>query len=122
MKAILIVDDEFGICEALKRALEEVGYRVDVANSLTGAFAKFRNHRYDAVVTEFNVRSRIGSFSRAGNGVRLVWKLRTGRVAVPILVYTANQDNDCKAAAMFLARHHDMNELLSHLSCLTLRT
>ena len=54
-KKILLVEDEAGVRDLIKRLLEKEGYAVVEANNGAEAFALFRSGRFDLVVTDFEM-------------------------------------------------------------------
>ena len=52
MAAILVVDDELEVGEAIQRVLERAGFVVDVTNSADGALNILSRHPPDIVVTD----------------------------------------------------------------------
>jgi DNA-binding response OmpR family regulator len=52
MAAILVVDDELEVGEAIRRVLERAGFMVDVTNSADGALQALDRHQPDIVVTD----------------------------------------------------------------------
>lgn len=52
MAAILVVDDELEVGEAIQRVLERAGFVVDVTNSADGALNVLSRHPPDIVVTD----------------------------------------------------------------------
>jgi DNA-binding response OmpR family regulator len=52
MAAILVVDDEVEVGEAIRRVLERAGFAVIVANTADGALLALDHHQPDIVVTD----------------------------------------------------------------------
>jgi DNA-binding response OmpR family regulator len=52
MAAILVVDDEVEVGEAIRRVLERAGFVVEVTNSADGALQALERHQPDIVVTD----------------------------------------------------------------------
>jgi DNA-binding response OmpR family regulator len=52
MAAILVVDDELEVGEAIQRVLERAGFVVDVTNTADGALKILERHPPDIVVTD----------------------------------------------------------------------
>ena len=53
--AILVVDDEERICEAVKKALERVGYGVDASTDAGAALEMIRSRAYDMVICDIKM-------------------------------------------------------------------
>jgi len=51
-KAVLLVDDDHELCEALSAALTSESFLVDVAHDGHEAFLKVKAHQYDAIVCD----------------------------------------------------------------------
>lgn len=49
---ILVVDDEERICQAVKKALERIGYRVETSLDPGEALTKLRTHSFDMVICD----------------------------------------------------------------------
>jgi DNA-binding response OmpR family regulator len=52
MAAILVVDDEVEVCEAIRRVLERAGFAVIVTNTADAALLALDRHQPDIVVTD----------------------------------------------------------------------
>src|ERR1700727_1621618 len=52
MAAILVVDDEVEVGEAIRRVLERAGFVVEVTNSADGSLQALERHQPDIVVTD----------------------------------------------------------------------
>jgi DNA-binding response OmpR family regulator len=88
MKSILLVDDEAFICAGLQQTLQSFDFHVEVAHTLESAQRKMQRARFDLVLTEFNLKSERRSHPRAGNGLKLVQRLRTLQITTPVLLLT----------------------------------
>ena len=99
MKSILLVDDERIICSALQGTLRRFGFHVEAAHSVEGALRSIRKVPFDAVVVEFNLRSKFSAHPRSGNGLQLVRQLRASKIAIPVLIYTAMTGEEYKSAS-----------------------
>jgi len=49
---ILVIDDEIGICEGVKRALVPVGYQVDITTSADGSLEIIRKGSYELILLD----------------------------------------------------------------------
>lgn len=79
---VLVVEDEHKIARALKRALEQEKYAVDVAYDGDDGFAMATTEPYDVIVLD---RMIPGSY----DGVSLVREMRERKINTPILLLTA---------------------------------
>jgi len=52
-RRILVVDDEPGVCEAVKMMLDFDGHEVEMANSGEKALSMFEEGKFDLVITDF---------------------------------------------------------------------
>lgn len=52
---ILVVDDEQRICEAVKKALERIGYTVETSLNAFDALEKFKRSRYEMVICDIKM-------------------------------------------------------------------
>lgn len=79
---ILIIEDEHKIARALKKALEQENYAVDVAYDGDEGFAMATTEPYDAMVID---RMLPGSY----NGVAILKEMRRAQIHTPVLFLTA---------------------------------
>ena len=64
---ILIIDDEIEMCEVLKDGLEQRGFEVTARTSPTQAFAILMESRFDAAITDLNMREMNGFCCASGS-------------------------------------------------------
>jgi len=88
MKSILLVDDEPFICAGLRQMLKSFDFNVEVAHTVESAQGKIQKARFDLVLIEFNLKSERHTYPRAGNGLKLIRRLRTLQVTTPVLLLT----------------------------------
>jgi DNA-binding response OmpR family regulator len=89
MNSILLVDDETVICAEFARTLERLGFKVKVAPDVESGLSLAEAARFDAILVEFNLRSKRRAHPRTGNGLQLVRQLRASDVNAPVLMFTA---------------------------------
>ena len=89
MNSILLVDDETVICTEFARTLEGLGFEVEVAPDVESGLSCAEAAQFDAILVEFNLRSKRRAHPRTGNGVQLVRQLRASDVNTPVLMFTA---------------------------------
>jgi DNA-binding response OmpR family regulator len=78
---ILVVEDERGLAETVRRGLSNEGFVVDVANDgVTGLWAATENN-YDAILLDLMLPLK--------NGYDVLKALREGKVWTPVLMLTA---------------------------------
>jgi DNA-binding response OmpR family regulator len=100
MNSILLADDETVICTEFARTLVDFGYRVETVSTLESAVRTAKRRQFDAILVEFNLRSERSAHPRAGNGLRLIQKLRTAQFIVPILIFTVMEGDLYKRASL----------------------
>ncbi len=59
-KRILIIDDDFDMCDLLSRFLEKKGYDTEVAHNGTKGIAKFNEFHFDIVLCDFRLGDKDG--------------------------------------------------------------
>jgi two-component system OmpR family response regulator len=89
MNSILLVDDQTVICAEFARTLEGLGFKVEVADTVESGLSCAEASRFDAILVEFNLRSKRRAHPRTGNGLQLVRQLRALEVTAPVLMFTA---------------------------------
>jgi len=82
MSTVLLVEDEHGIAEILRMALDEAGYRLDHVVTLAAARHLLARGSYDAILLDLNLPD--------GNGIDLCREIRAAST-VPIVILTARQ-------------------------------
>lgn len=117
---ILIIEDEHKIARALKRALEQEGYAVDVEYDGDGGHAMATTEPYDAAVID---RMLPGDYS----GTDIVQAMRTANVHTPVLLLTAMATVDDKTKGLdsgaddYLVKPFALEELLARIRALLRR-
>lgn len=81
MKRILIVDDEFGIVEALTDVLVDEGYAVSTARNGRVALARIETEMPDLLITDFMMPVM--------NGPELLAELKKRHIRIPVILMTA---------------------------------
>jgi len=105
---ILIIDDEKAILNAVKRPLEEHGYRVATLESGSGAVAEVNRFRPDVVVLDLVLPDM--------DGITVCRAIRA-QSSVPIIVLSALGDDEKKVQALdhgaddYLVKPFSMDEL-----------
>ena len=89
MNSILLVDDEPVICAEFARTLEGLGFKVEVAPDVESGLSCAEGAQFDAILLEFNLRSKRRAHPRTGNGLQLVRQLRALDANTPVLMFTA---------------------------------
>jgi len=73
-------------------ALEAADCQVTVADSLSDALVKLRDHRTDVVVTEYRLPD--------GNGIELLRQIQSTHETLPVVVYTAHGSEEVASGAV----------------------
>jgi len=100
MSSILVVDDETVICAEFARTLEGLGFKVEVAPDAESGLSCAEATHFDAILVEFNLRSKRRAHPRTGNGVQLVRQLRASDVNTPVLMFTAMEGELYETASL----------------------
>src|ERR1051325_5866365 len=75
---ILLVDDEMDIRQVIAEVLRRVGYQTEIAADGAAAWEALQANSYDLLITD-NKMPRL-------SGVELVKKLRSARMALPVIL------------------------------------
>lgn len=78
---ILVVDDEFSMRLALSESLESCGYTVETSGSGAEGLEKFRQHKFDVVITDMRM-PKMG-------GMAVLQGVKHISAATPVIVITA---------------------------------
>lgn len=117
---ILVIEDEHKIARALKKALEQEKYAVDVCYDGDSGYSMATTEPYDAAIID---RMVPGSF----DGVGVVKAMREEGVHTPVLFLSALGNAKDKAAGLdagaddYLAKPFALEELLARLRALLRR-
>lgn len=117
---ILIIEDEHKIARALKRALEQEGYAVDVEFNGDDGYGMATTEPYDAAVID---RMLPGSYS----GTDIVKAMRDANIHTPVLLLTAMGAVSDKTQGLdsgaddYLVKPFALEELLARLRALLRR-
>jgi len=86
MQEILVIDDDEGVREALRRQLERVGYRVRLATDGADGLARMRERAPDVVITDI-IMPRL-------NGVEVIAAIRREFPSVRIIAISGGGNYD----------------------------
>src|SRR5689334_17772053 len=86
MQEILVIDDDEGVREALRRQLERVGYRVRLATDGADGLANMRERAPDVVITDI-IMPRL-------NGVEVIAAIRREFPSVRIIAISGGGNYD----------------------------
>lgn len=117
---ILIIEDEHKIARALKKALEQESYAVDIAYNGDDGYAMATTEPYDAMVID---RMLPGEY----DGIGIVRAMREGHIHTPVLFLTALDSVSQRAEGLdsgaddYLIKPFALEELLARLRALLRR-
>jgi len=100
MNSILLVDDETAICTEFARTLEGLGFEVEVAPDVESGLSRAEAAQFDAILVEFNLRSKRRAHPRTGSGLQLVRQFRALGVIAPVLIFTAMEGEFYETASL----------------------
>jgi DNA-binding NtrC family response regulator len=113
MASVLVVDDEAGLRDSLRRALMRQGYSVEDASSCREAIDKLEKTSFDLLLTDLRLKDR--------SGLDLLTYARQNRPGMRIVVMTAFGSVDVAVDAMrlgaedFLEKPFRMESLVNRL-------
>lgn len=117
---ILIVEDEHKIANALKRALEQESYAVDVSYDGDDGYAMATTEPYDVAIID---RMLPGEY----NGIDIVKAMREAKIHTPVLLLTALGSTSDKTKGLdsgaddYLVKPFALEELLARVRALVRR-
>jgi len=117
---ILVVEDEHKIANALKRALEQESYAVDVSYDGDDGYAMATTEPYDAAIID---RMLPGEY----NGTDIVTAMREQKIHTPVLLLTALTSVADKTSGLdtgaddYMAKPFALEELLARVRALLRR-
>ena len=120
MTRVLLVEDDAMMGQAVKIALFQAGYTVDLADTAEDAEAALDTTPYDLVVLDINLPGK--------SGLELVSDLRRRRKDIPVLALTARNTTRQKVEGLnagvddYLVKPFDLEELLARLQALLRRS
>jgi two-component system OmpR family response regulator len=113
---VLLVEGEAKMANLLSRGLQEEGHAVDVAGRGEDALWMAGAAAYDAIILDV---------MRLGLGPQTCAKLREQEVSTPVLILTARDADDDRAAGVdaddYLSKPFSFSELLARLDALKRR-
>jgi len=117
---ILLIEDEHKIARALKKALEQESYAVDVAYDGDEGYAMATTEPYDAAIID---RMLPGSY----DGIAIVKAMREEKIHTPVLILTALGGLNDKTTGLdsgaddYLVKPFALEELLARVRALLRR-
>lgn len=117
MKTILVVDDEFGIAEALSSTLTDEGYRVFTAANGKQGWALIAEVKPDLVIVDYMMP--------IWGGPRMIQEMKTvpASAALPVIMMSAVAESELKKGgadgyAAYLRKPFDLDTLLATVALL----
>lgn len=117
---ILVIEDEHKIARALKRALEQESYAVDVSYDGDDGYAMATTEPYDTMIID---QMLPGNY----NGIDIIRDMRTKKIHTPVLILTALGSVNDKTAGLdsgaddYLVKPFAIEELLARVRALLRR-
>ncbi len=103
--SLLIVDDEPIKCEVLRDALEDAGYRVDLAGNPAEALSYLPRRNYDVIITDIRMPGM--------DGITFLRQLREQKANQAVMVMTAHGSVESAVEAMKLGAFDYMQKPFS---------
>ena len=116
---ILIVEDEKGVAQFLKKGLQAKAYTVDIATNGVDALVQARGEEHDAIILDVMLPRK--------DGFQVLRELRTEHIDTPVLMLTAKSDLDDRlqglnlGAGDYLAKPFAFSEVLARLRAIVRR-
>jgi len=116
---VLVVEDEKGILNFVRKGLEEQGFVVDTCSNGDEAFFLAANRQYDAIVLDIMLPGR--------DGLSIVKNLRKKSNPVPVLLLTARSELDERVEGLnsgaddYMTKPFFIEELVARLHALARR-
>ena len=85
MKKILVIDDEASLVKLLKRVLEKKGYSVTVCTDEHQGLALFKEHNYDLLAVDYNLRSL--------SGEQVIREIKDNNPLFPVLIMSGKTND-----------------------------
>ena len=120
MMRVLLVEDDPMMGQAVKIAISQAGYAVDLIDSAEDAEAALDTTPYDLVVLDINLPGK--------SGLEMVSELRKRRKDIPVLALTARDTTKQKVEGLnagvddYLVKPFDLEELLARMQALFRRS
>ncbi len=115
---ILVVDDDYNICELVRLYLEKEGYTVETANTGTAAIEKFKNFHISLIVLDIMLPGM--------DGFEVCREIRKTS-NVPIIMLTAKDETFDKVLGLelgaddYIAKPFDSRELIARIKAVLRR-
>ena len=95
--SVLIVDDDAGLCETLRRMVASIGYEVACAEDARSAIAVIAKHTPDIIITDI--------YMPAGDGFELLNWLRNSAINIPVIAMSGSTSGSGEYDQLSVAEH-----------------
>ena len=116
---ILIVEDEYGLADALGEILKKENYSVDISNDGESGLENALTGVYDCIILDIMLPKM--------NGLNVLTYLRVKKIETPVILLTAKSETDDKIKGLdcgaddYLTKPFSTGELLARVRALTRR-
>lgn len=116
---ILVVEDEYGLADALAEILKKEHYSVDVSNDGESGLDNALTGVYDCIILDIMLPKM--------NGLDVLTYLRVKKIETPVLLLTAKSETDDKIRGLdcgaddYLTKPFSTGELLARIRAMTRR-
>lgn len=116
---ILIVEDEYGLADALGEILKKENYLVDISNNGETGYENALTGVYDCIILDIMLPKM--------NGLDVLLNLRKNKIETPVLLLTAKSETEDKIKGLdygaddYLTKPFSMGELLARVRAMTRR-
>ncbi len=116
---LLLVEDEYGLADALGEILKKENYTVDISNDGESGYENALTGIYDCIILDIMLPKM--------NGLDVLKNLRNNKIETPILLLTAKSEVDDKIRGLdygaddYLTKPFSTGELLARVRAVTRR-
>ncbi len=117
---ILVIEDEHKIAQALKKALQQENFAVDISFDGNDGYAMATTEPYDLAIIDWMLPGQY-------NGIEIVKAMRKQKIHIPVLVLTAKSSLSNKTSGLdagaddYLTKPFALDELLARVRALLRR-
>ena len=117
---ILVVEDDKKIASFISKGLKEAGFAVDVANDGVDGLHLGLTEPYDAAVVDIMLPGL--------DGISLIERLRTKKIAIPVIILSAKRSVDDRVKGLqsggddYMTKPFSFSELLARIHALIRRS
>ena len=124
MKRILVIDDDRGVLELLKRILEKNGYQVDTAGDAVEGLAQILDHPPDLITLDILMPGVTGIDKYGSSLCSIIKKHKTHRLIPIVIISIAKRETDpvmeemVKEADAYFMKPFKTQEVVDKISAL----